>query len=118
LAKYADWPGEEALPVISNQRMNNALKLICKEAGFDALVNIAEKQGNGRIVEKQHPLYELIGCHTCRKSFITISMRLGMQESVIKSISGHSKNSRAFTRYYDIVDGHKQAEMSRIFGEG
>lgn len=117
LARYKDLPGEKALPVISNQRMNDALKLICKEAGFDNIINIAEKQGNGKIEEKQYPLYELIGCHTCRKSFITIAMRRGMQEAVIKSISGHSKNSRAFTRYYHIVDGHKQEEMNRIFGE-
>lgn len=118
LNKYRDLPGERALPVISNQKANDALKIICKKAGFDAVVTVAEKAGNGRISEIQYKKFELITCHTSRKSFITIAMMLGMTESTIKSITGHSKNSRAFYRYYDIVDSHKQSEMNRIFGNG
>ncbi|MGZ3810918.1 MAG: phage integrase SAM-like domain-containing protein [Mucilaginibacter sp.] len=116
LNKYKEWPGEKALPVISNQKMNDALKEIAKLAGFDDIITIAEQQGNGEIEEKRYKKYELITCHTSRKSFITISMMLGMPESVVKSITGHSKNSKAFARYYDIVDSHKQAEINKIFG--
>lgn len=115
LEKYKNLSGEKALPVISNQKMNDALKVVCEIAGFDEMITIAEKQGNGRIIEKRYKKYELITCHTSRKSFITVSMMLGMPESVVKSITGHSKNSKAFAKYYDITDGHKQAEMGKIY---
>lgn len=115
LDRYKGWPTEKALPVISNQKMNDALKEVAQLAGFDDLVTIAEKQGNGQIIETSYKKYELITCHTSRKSFITVSMMLGMPESVVKSITGHSKNSKAFARYYDIIDSHKHAEMNKVF---
>lgn len=116
LDKYKDLPEGKALPVISNQKMNDALKEVGKLADFNEIVTVAEQLGNGKIVEKQFKKHELITCHTSRKSFITISMMLGMSENVVKSITGHSKNSKAFARYYDIVDSYKQTEMNRIFG--
>jgi integrase len=114
LSKYSDIPGELALPVISNQKMNDYLKEVAELVGMDEVITIAEKRGN-RIVEKEYKKHELITCHVSRKTFITVAMTLGMSESVIKSITGHSKNSKAFSRYYSIVDNVKQSEMNRIF---
>jgi integrase len=116
LEKYSDLPGDKALPVISNQKMNDYIKEVMKLANFNDVVTIAEKQGNGKVIENTYEKWELISCHTSRKTFITVSMTLGMPEAVIKSISGHTKNSRAFTKYYTVVDSLKQAEMNKIFG--
>lgn len=116
LLRYKDIPGSNALPVISNQKANDYLKEVMQIAGFNELVTIAEKQGNGKIIEKEYKRWELITCHTSRKSYITFAIEHGMPELVIKSITGHSKNSRAFARYYEISGEKKSSEMKKIFG--
>jgi integrase len=116
LKRYKNIPGDKALPVVSNQKQNEFLKKVMQIAGFNEGVTIAEKQGNGKIIEKEYKRWELITCHTSRKSYITFAIENGMPELVIKSITGHSKNSRAFSRYYEISGEKKSKEMKKIFG--
>jgi len=54
------------------------------------------------------PLYELITSHSARKTFIDIHMKKGVSESVIASMSGHVKGSRAFHRYYHVDDAQRR----------
>jgi len=115
--KYKDLPGKYALPTISNQKTNDYLKIVGKYAGIDSTVNIAEKTGSGKIIEKAFKKYEILTCHVSRKSFISIALRLGMKESVVKSITGHSKSSKAFYRYYEIANEEKRESMQKIFGK-
>ncbi len=115
LDKYKDIRGEKALPVVSNQKMNEYLKTVMKTAGFDELLTIREVMGNGMIQETEYNRWELITCHTSRKSFISYAVASGMPEIEIKAITGHSKNSRAFGRYYEISDQQKQKAMNKVF---
>lgn len=117
IEKYSSIPGKYALPTISNQKTNDYLKIVGKLAGLDTIVNVAEKTGSGKIIEKAYKKYEVLTCHVSRKSFISISLRLGMKESVVKSITGHSKSSKAFYRYYEIANEEKKESMQKIFGK-
>ena len=84
-------------------------------AGLTDKIEIASKDAFG-IINKQHFFkYELVSCHTSRKSFITIAMTLGMPESTIVSITGHAKGSKAFHKYYDVVNQTKFEQMNKIF---
>jgi integrase len=115
--KYKDTPGAYAIPCISNQKMNDFLKIVGEHAGLDDTVVIAEKNASGVIRNIEYKMHELLTCHVTRKSFITIALRLGMQESVVKSITGHAKNSKAFHKYYDVVNETKFEQMAQIFNK-
>jgi integrase len=115
LNKYKKNTDEKALPVLSNQETNQALKLVMQEIGLNEMLTIREKKADGVIEERQYKKWELITCHTSRKSFISFAVERGMNESVIKSITGHSKNSRAFTKYYEISEAKKRAAMEQAF---
>jgi len=115
LDRYKKIPGEKALPVLSNQKMNAHLKTVMEKAGFTEKVTVAEKRGNGKVEMVQYRKCDLISCHTSRKSFISIAVAGGMSEITIKSITGHSKNSRAFTRYYDISRSVKAEAFKKAF---
>lgn len=117
LARYSGIDGEKALPVLSNQKMNLYLKHVMREAKFNAVQTIRIVKGDGSIVEKDFPLWELITCHTSRKSFISLAVERGMKEIDIKSITGHSKNSRAFTKYYEVSPEKKRKEMRKVFAK-
>jgi integrase len=115
IEKYKDIPGEYALPSISNQKTNDYLKEVASIAGINSVVEIAHKTAAGRIEKVETTKDQLISCHTSRKSFITIAMTLGMPESVIVSITGHTKGSKAFHKYYDVVNSTKFDQMAKIF---
>jgi integrase len=114
--KYKSTPSTFAIPSISNQKTNDYLKEVAAIVGMNSPVTIAQKDAFGKVKELEFVKSDLITCHVSRKSFITIALTLGMPEAVIKSISGHSKNSKAFSKYYHIVDDLKYQEMNRIFG--
>lgn len=116
LYRYKNIAGEKALPVISNQKTNGYLKLVMQEIDLNESLMIREKKADGRIEENEYKKWELISCHTSRKSFISFAIENGMEESVIKSLTGHSKNSRAFSRYYEISEAKKKAAMEKVFG--
>lgn len=111
LAKYSKEKSIFAIPSISNQKTNDALKVVAEHSGLDEVIEVARKNGIGRISKVLENKSKLISCHTSRKSFITIAMTLGMKEATIKSITGHSKGSKAFHKYYDVVDKLKHDEM-------
>jgi integrase len=70
LNRYIDqyWP----LPIISNQKINDYIKELCKVAGIVESVEIVHYRGNKREAVI-FPKYELIVVHTGRKTFVTLS---------------------------------------------
>ncbi len=115
LLKYQNCPGDFALPCLSNQKMNQALKLLMQFIGLKDKVTIAIKGGDGIITRVVKEKWELITCHTSRKTFTTFALSKGMGEAFIKSITGHSKNSKSFAKYYAVSDDLKQKEMNKLF---
>ena len=76
LAKYSDYP--QPLPVISNQKMNDYLKELCKIAGIDEPVKTVRYKGSEPI-ENTYKKYEVIGTHTARRTFVCLSLQKGMK---------------------------------------
>jgi integrase len=115
IEKYKHIDGAKALPVISNQKMNEYIKKVMQISGINEQLTIREFKADGSFEEKEYKKWELITCHTSRKSFISYVVASGMPEIEIKAITGHSKNSRAFGRYYEIPIDQKQKSMNKIF---
>ncbi|MNT34192.1 hypothetical protein D3C72_1701560 [compost metagenome] len=94
--------------------MNDYIKDMCKEAKIDQIITITELQ-SGKKMDKEFRKYELVTCHTCRKTFISMLINKGVPEAIIKSITGHIKDSKAFVRYYQIDNDEKLQGISKAF---
>lgn len=112
IERYRNW--EKPLPVISNQKMNLFLKELCKEAEINEKVKIVQYRGKERI-EETFKKYEVVGTHTARRTFISLSLRKGMKPDVIMAITGH-KTYRMMQKYLKIDDSHKREEMDKVWG--
>lgn len=113
--KYKDVEGDKLLPVFSNQCTNRYIKLVMKIAGITEDVVVAKKLANGQIIKEKKEKWQIISFHNARKTLTTQLVIENTSESIIKSITGHSKNSRSFAKYYKIKDEIKQHELERVF---
>lgn len=114
LEKYEDTPFKDnkALPVISNQRMNDYLKELCKLAEINEPVRMTHFVGHTRIDEVL-PKYELIGTHVGRRTFVCNALALGIPAHVVMKWTGHS-DYKAMKPYIDIADSIKAKSMERF----
>ncbi|WP_159467791.1 site-specific integrase [Dyadobacter sp. 3J3] len=114
LDKYEDVPFEKnkALPVITNQKMNEYLKELGELAGFSSSETIVYFRGNER-VEETHPKHALLSTHCARKTFVTNLIYMGVSDHVIRQWTGH-RDSKSFDVYHKMVDEIKEREMSKF----
>ena len=114
LEKYKDVHFEEhkALPVISNQRMNDYLKELAELAQIDELVGETYYKGNERI-DTVTPKYSLLGTHAGRRTFICNALSLGIPAQVVMKWTGHS-DYKAMKPYIDVADDIKANAMSKF----
>ncbi len=114
LNKYKDiaFQDQKALPVISNQRMNDYLKELAELAGIDEPVRETYYKGNER-VDEVLPKYALLGTHAGRRTFICNALSLGIPANVVMKWTGHS-DYKAMKPYIDIADDIKANAMSKF----
>ncbi len=114
LDKYKKIPFEDnkALPVISNQKMNDYIKELAKLAEIDEPVRETYYKGNQRIDEVT-PKYELLSTHAGRRTFICNALSLGIQPQVVMKWTGHS-DYKAMKPYIDIADDIKANAMDKF----
>ena len=111
LARYegAGLPDDRALPVISNQRMNDSLHDAAEAAGLDEPVRIVAYAGNMR-QERVVPKHEVLTTHAGRRTFVVNALRLGIPLRVVMEWTGHS-DFKAMKPYIKIVDEAKAENM-------
>lgn len=105
-------PNDLALPVISNQKMNKAIKEVCKIAGFDTPITLTYYKGNERY-DDVYPKYELMSTHAGRRTFICNALMMGIQPEIVMKWTGHS-DYNAMKPYIDVADRSK-AEAMAVF---
>jgi hypothetical protein len=96
---------------MTNQPFNVSLKELFKEAKLNRKVQIV-KFRKGEPIEEFKPLHEIAASHMARRNFIGIGMEKKIKTEVIKAISGHVKDSKAFGRYYEVSDELKAEAMN------
>jgi len=111
LAKYAGevYPGNKALPVISNQKMNDHLKEVGELCGLNTPITITYYKGAERI-DEVYPKYELLGTHAGRRTFICNALTMGIAPQTVMKWSGHA-NYVSMKPYIDIADTEKRKAM-------
>ena len=110
--KNENFPYNMALPVISNQRMNEYLKEMGKLCGLNTPISEVYYKGNVRI-ENVSPKHELLSTHTARRTFISNALMKGIPVDVVMKWTGHSDYD-AMKPYIAIADKAKKNEMSKF----
>lgn len=114
LEKYENvvFEKDKALPVISNQRMNDYLKELAELAVIDEPIRETYYIGNKRIDEVT-PKYALLSTHAGRRTFICNALSLGIPANVVMKWTGHS-DYKAMKPYIDIADDIKANAMNKF----
>lgn len=85
---------------ISNQKLNNYIKICAKLSGITTeTLHISYPSG---IIKKQYlPKYKIISTHTARRSFVTNMYIKGVPSQYIMRITGH-KSEKTFMQYLSL----------------
>lgn len=110
--KEVEFEGHKALPVISNQKMNDYLKELGELAGINEPVSETYYKGSRRI-DTITPKYALLGTHAGRRTFICNALALGIPAQVVMKWTGHS-DYKAMKPYIDIADDVKANAMNKF----
>lgn len=114
LKKYedCDFPGNKALPVITNQKMNDYLKELCELAGIDTPISEVYYKGGVRY-EITTPKYALMSTHAGRRTFICKALSMNIPPEVVMKWTGHS-DYKAMKPYIAVADKVK-ADAMKLF---
>lgn len=97
--KYRSLTGTILPRILSNQKMNDYIKIIGEKAKFNELKkNPRYKEGNTKDDKEFVPKYALITMHTARRSFATNGYDMGLPILDLMRITGH-KTLKSFMRY-------------------
>ena len=114
--------GTYLLPQISLQHFNRKLKelatLLPENIQLD---KVRERKGKVIIRQKDAKtrrklkLSDHVSSHTMRRTAISIMLESGMDEMLVRRISGHAPNSKEFYRYVRLAQHRLDAETTRVF---
>jgi integrase len=103
------------LAMISAQNLNLYLKELGELVGIDEKTEKVRFYGSERR-ETVSPKFEMLTIHVGRKTFVTLSLELGMSTELVMSISGH-KDYKSFSRYVHTTNERKRNSMTKHWGE-
>ena len=114
LDKYKDqeFPDGRALPVITNQKMNNHLKNLCELCGINSPVTETCIR-NGKRETQVYPKWAKVGTHAGRRTFICFALASGIPPQVVMKWTGHS-DYKSMKPYIDIATRTKSDAMKKI----
>ena len=106
LSKY-DFENGDLLPYITDQKYNVYLKELfkLKNVNLIRIVTIVDPKTRA---SKPKSIADLASSHMARRVFVGSLHHLGVKNEIIASMSGHTANSKAFSRYYSINDEDRQ----------
>jgi integrase len=112
LAKYSNeiYPDNKALPVISNVRMNDHLKVLGEVCGLSTPIAITYYKGAQRF-DEVYPKYDLLTTHCGRRTFICCALAMGIAPQTVMKWTGHT-DYKSMKPYIDIADAEKKKAMS------
>ena len=77
------------LPKIAAQNINEYIKKVCQQMGWDTPTKISKMIGAKEVIIEK-PFYEIVSIHMARRTFITLSMtHFGINPAIVQAIAGH-----------------------------
>jgi integrase len=112
IKKYENktYPDNSVLPVISNQRMNEYIKELGEICKINESIQVSYYIGSERF-DETYKKHQLLTTHTGRRTFICISLMLGIQPNVVMKWTGHS-DYKSMKPYIDITDDARKSAMN------
>jgi integrase len=111
-------------PPISMTNFNKALKEIALLAGWTEEISKTRcKRGEAIAIYKDeatkqnYRFCDVVSSHIMRRTAITTMLRMGMNETNVRLISGHKPNSPSFFRYVYYADSFIEEEMDKIYAK-
>jgi integrase len=111
LEKYKDSGDINPVPVVSQQKYNEYLKVIGKRAKLNEQVTQIHYSGHERI-EAIVPKWQLLTTHMGRRTFLRSAVFLDIPLEAVCRITGY--RSEAVKAFYDIPESKKQTEMQNF----
>ncbi|MFZ1611248.1 MAG: tyrosine-type recombinase/integrase [Chitinophagales bacterium] len=106
---------------ISNHRLNINLKKLCALAGWDEPVaKFRNKEGRQKQFFKNGKPYkfsDLVTTHIMRRTAITTLLTMGLDEILVRRISGHSDNSISFYRYVKYSQNYIDTKIDLVYAK-
>ncbi len=111
------------LPKFQLFTLNKYFKKIGELAGWTYLV---EKKRSKRGLQKEiltfkeskpYRFYDLLSSHTMRRTAITTMLNLGMQEHMVRKISGHVSGSKEFFKYVQYSQNYIDKEIEKVYSK-
>ncbi len=99
--RYKGECGDKLLPLISQQKYNDAIKEVLKACGIDRMVPVLNSL-TGEVEMKC--IADVASSHMARRTFIGNLYKKVKDPNLVGKLSGHTEGSRAFARYRDIDD--------------
>lgn len=110
LDRYSQLQTTKALPVPSNQKLNQFIKEAAKAADLDRMVSEVKCVGRELRPQEPKPLHEVLTNHAARRTFVCIAISNDIPESIIMKITGH-KTYQAMLPYIDVAGGTVKKEL-------
>jgi integrase len=112
--------GKYLLPRLSSTNLNLQIKKLIKLAGWNHTLpkNISCR---GRMMEIKSSsgntwqFYQHITAHTMRRTAITTLLIMGVQENIVRKISGHAPGSKEFYKYVSIAQEYLNFEVKKAY---
>ncbi|HWH61820.1 MAG TPA: tyrosine-type recombinase/integrase [Ginsengibacter sp.] len=114
--KYKSKTGKYVLPRLANSNLNLQLKSLMQTAGWVYnLPKVRYRQGKPvELKNKQGNTYRFcdhITAHTMRRTAITTLLLMGVEENIVRTISGHSPGSKEFYKYVAVVQNYLNKQV-------
>ena len=120
--KYNKLYTSKLLPQYRQATFNIKIKQIMEHYGFTELIDRSrQKRGITEPVYKDKKtktsfrFCDAVTSHTMRRSAITTLLSLGMNEQMVRKISGHAANSKDFSRYVSFAQAYIDTEIDNVY---
>jgi integrase len=94
---------------ITNQKLNNYLKELGQLAEINAPVEVIRFRGGIR-ESNTVAKWERLGCHTGRRTFVTLSLERGVRPETVMKVTGH-RGWKSFQRYVNVTSDAVEREF-------
>jgi len=111
LEKYKDSEDSCPVPLVSQQKYNEYLKVIGKRAELTEKVVQLHYKGREKI-ESALPKWQLLTSHVGRLTFVALAVFLDIPMETVSKITAYKSTS--IKAYYDVPDAKKQIEMQKF----
>lgn len=122
LNKYVDNNKLTILPKLNKAYMNKKIKILMEAYGFtEPIMRSRNKRGIPIPVFKDPNkktnlrFCDAVTTHTMRRTAITSMLSLGLNEQVVRQISGHSPGSKEFHKYVSYAQTYLDEEIDTMY---